>query len=77
VVKGLPVYVTVFAPQGAHALYLNDRNRSDRPVSIVVRVFVKTPEEYWKGFFIFEKRPLPRPWCFVVEGISRPVETGT
>lgn len=77
VVKGLPVYVTVFAPQGPHALHLNECNRSDKPVSLVVRVFVKTPEEYWKGFFIFEKRPTPRPWCFVVEAILPPVEPST
>jgi hypothetical protein len=56
VVRGLPVYVTVFVPHGAHAVHLNECNRADKPVSLVVRVFVKPP--------------VPRPWCFVVESIA-------
>jgi hypothetical protein len=71
VVRGLPVYVTVFVPQGAHAVHLNECNRADKRVSLVVRVFVKTPDDFWKGFFIFEKKPVPRPWCFVVESIAK------
>lgn len=70
VVRGLPVYVTVFVPHGAHAVHLKECNRADKLVSLVVRVFVKPPDEYWKGFFIFEKRPVPRSWCFVVESIA-------
>lgn len=77
IVKGLPVYVTVFAPQGAHAVYLNECNRSDKPIMLVVRVFVKPPDEYWKGFLIFEKKPIFRPWCFVVEAILPPAPTDT
>jgi hypothetical protein len=81
VIKALPVYVTVFAPEAAHAVYLNECHRADRRVSVVVRVVVNTtghPDKPdWKGFFIFEKKPVPRPWCFVVEAILPPVPTRT
>lgn len=77
VVKGLPVYVTVFAPQAAHAVYLNECNRSHRPVSLIVRIFVRPPDEYLKGFLIFEKNSIFRPWCFVVEEILPSVSTST
>jgi hypothetical protein len=30
---------------------------------------VKEPIDDWKGFFIFEKRPKPHPFAFVVEHV--------
>jgi len=73
---GLPVYVTVLAPQGPHALVMNEQHAANKPIAVVVRL-VKLPDEKWKGFLTFEKRPVPRPWCFVVESILTAVSTGT
>lgn len=73
--RGLSVYVTVFAPKLVDATALLECVRAARPVKLVVRVFVKPPDEIWKGFFIFEKRPTPYPWCFVVDAILPPEES--
>lgn len=70
--QGLPVYVTVFAPNMAHAQHLNQCIRARRRVALVVRVFVKRAIDDWLGFFIFEKTPKPRAWCFVIEAILPP-----
>lgn len=73
--EGLPVYVTVFAPSAFHVSVLRECVRQGNRVSMVVRVYVKEPDETWKGFFIFEKDVKPRPWCFVLDEIQLPTET--
>jgi hypothetical protein len=75
--EGLPVYVTVFAPEAPHVLQLNECNRADQPVSLLVRVMVKPAEGDWEGFLIFEKSPKYRPWCFVAEQVLALAATGT
>ena len=37
--------------------------------TVLARVVVKEPVGHRKGFFIFEKRPKPRPFAFVVEHV--------
>jgi hypothetical protein len=69
VVKGLPVYVTVFTRIAEHTRYLMEHHKSKKPVTVIVRIFAKEPDENWKGFFIFEKKPKPRPWIFLVDEI--------
>ena len=34
---------------------------------VIVRVVVREADDDWKGFFIFEKRPKPHPFAFVVD----------
>jgi hypothetical protein len=70
VVKGLPVYVTVMTTTLDHTRYLVEAHKSEKTVAVIVRVVAKPPAEEWKGFLIFEKRPVFRPWTFVVEGIA-------
>lgn len=77
VIEGLPVYVTVFAPEAPHALHLNECSRADQSVSLLVRVMVKPAEGDWQGFLIFEKSPKFRPWCFVAEEVLPLAPTGT
>jgi hypothetical protein len=77
VVEGLPVYVTVFAPEASQVLHLNECSRSDQRVSLLVRVMVKPAEGDWEGFLIFEKSPKYRPWCFVVEQVLPSTSTST
>lgn len=74
--EGLPVYVSVFAPNAAHVTSLRECIRGNNRVSMVVRVYIKDPDESWKGFFIFEKDHKPRPWCFVVDEIRTAAGTG-
>lgn len=69
IAKGLPVYATVFTRTVAHTKHLMDRADAQKRATVIARVFVKVPDEYWKGFFIFEKPKRPRPFAFVVEEV--------
>jgi hypothetical protein len=69
VIKGLPVYVTVFAPRPDHTRYLLDAHRNEQWVTLIVRVLVRPEDGDWKGFLLFEKRSIARPWVLVVEDI--------
>lgn len=69
IVKGLPVYVSVFTRSAAHTRHIMDCHKGEKNVTVVVRIFVKPPENDWKGFLIFEKKPKPRPWIYLVEEI--------
>ena len=69
IAKGLPVYATVFTRTVEHTRYLMDRADAQKRATVIARVFVKVPDEHWKGFFIFEKPKRPRPFAFVVEEV--------
>jgi hypothetical protein len=69
IVRGLPVYVSVFTRTAEHTRHLIDCNNSEKTTTVIVRICIKPPEGDWKGFFIFEKKPKPRPWIFLVEDI--------
>jgi hypothetical protein len=77
IVKGLPVYVSVFTRRGEHTRELLERHRARKEVTVLVRIFTKPPEGEWKGFLIFEKKPKPRPWIFVVDEILPAAGTRT
>jgi transcriptional regulator with XRE-family HTH domain len=67
VAKGVPFYATVFTRSLDHGRALLDAAEGKLKVTLLVRVVVKPPADDWKGFFIFEKRPKPHPFAFVVE----------
>ncbi len=69
VAKGVPFYATVLTRELAHTRRLIDIAEEKSRASVVVRVVVQSPVDDWKGFFIFEKRPKPHPFAFVVEEI--------
>jgi hypothetical protein len=69
VVKGLPVYVTVMTRRLDHTRHLLEAHKQEKIVTVIVRVVVKPAEGEWKGFIIFEKKPVWRPWVFVVEEV--------
>lgn len=68
-------YVTAFAAKGEHGKELIRRHKARQPAVILARIFVgeprkgETPAEDWKGFFIFETRPTPKSWAFVVDRV--------
>ena len=53
----------------AHTRQLIDLAEEKSRATVLARVVVKEPADDWKGFFIFEKRPKPHPFAFVVEHI--------
>jgi transcriptional regulator with XRE-family HTH domain len=67
VARGVPFYATVFTLTLAHTRALIDRAEDKARAALVARVVVKPAAGDWKGFFIFEKRPKPHPFAFVVE----------
>jgi transcriptional regulator with XRE-family HTH domain len=67
VAKGVPFYATVFTRTLAHTRALLDAAEEKSKITLLVRVEVRPPLDDWKGFFIFEKRPKPHPFAFVVE----------
>jgi hypothetical protein len=69
VARGVPFYVTVFTRELAHTRQLIDLAESQARIQLVVRVVLKPAENDWKGFFIFEKRPRPHPFAFIVEAL--------
>jgi transcriptional regulator with XRE-family HTH domain len=69
VARGVPFYATVFTRELAHTRQLIELAEGKARVTVVARVVVKEPVDDWKGFFIFEKRPKPHPFAFVVDSV--------
>lgn len=69
VARAVPFYTTVFTRELGHTRRLLELGESKSRASLLVRVVVQVPAGEWKGFFIFEKRPRPHPFAFVVEEI--------
>jgi hypothetical protein len=69
IAKGLPLYATVFTREIDHTRRLIDCAEAGDKITVISRVVVAPPKDDWKGFFIFEKPPKPRPFAFVVEEI--------
>jgi transcriptional regulator with XRE-family HTH domain len=69
VARGVPFYATVFTRELAHTRTLLALGEARARAVVVVRVVVAEPRDDWKGFFIFEKRPKPHPYAFVVDEI--------
>jgi transcriptional regulator with XRE-family HTH domain len=67
VARGVPFYATVFTQRLAHTQALLRAGEAKSRTTVVARVIVAKPAGDWKGFFIFEKRPKPHPFAFVVE----------
>jgi transcriptional regulator with XRE-family HTH domain len=67
VARGVPFYATVFSRELATTRRLIDAGERKARAAVIVRVVVAEPHDDWKGFFIFEKRPKPHPFAFVVE----------
>jgi transcriptional regulator with XRE-family HTH domain len=69
VARGVPFYTTVFTRDLEQTRQLLDLAEEKSRATVLARVFVKEPVDDWKGFFIFEKRPKPHPFAFVVEHV--------
>jgi hypothetical protein len=72
VARGVPFYATVFTRRLAHTQALVAAGESRARALVVARVVVAEAtgaHADWKGFFIFEKRPKPHPFAFVVDEI--------
>lgn len=69
VARGVPFYATVFTRDLAHTRQLIDLAEGQGRATVLARVVVRQPVDDWKGFFIFEKRPKPHPFAFVVERV--------
>jgi transcriptional regulator with XRE-family HTH domain len=67
VARGVPFYATAFTRELAITRRLIDAGEKKARATAIVRVVVAEPAGDWKGFFIFEKRPRPHPFAFVVE----------
>jgi len=67
VARGVPFYATVFTRDLTLTRQLIDLAEDTSRATVLARVVVKEPVDDWKGFFIFEKRPKPHPFAFVVE----------
>jgi transcriptional regulator with XRE-family HTH domain len=70
IARGVPFYATVFTRALGHTERLIAAGEAKGRVTVIVRVVVQAPDGDWKGFFIFEKRPKPHPFAFVVEAIA-------
>lgn len=71
ITRGVPFYATVLTERLAHTQRLIGLGEARGRAVIIVRVVVKEAVDDWKGFFIFEKRPKPHPYAFVVEEVLR------
>ncbi|HEX6837532.1 MAG TPA: helix-turn-helix transcriptional regulator [Polyangia bacterium] len=69
VARGVPFYATVFTRHLLQTRRLIDLAEGKSRATLLARVVVREPVDDWKGFFIFEKRPKPHPFAFVVEHI--------
>jgi hypothetical protein len=69
IARGVPFYATVFTRALEHTERLLAAGEAKARVTVIARVVVKEGDGDWKGFFIFEKRPKPHPFAFVVEAI--------
>jgi transcriptional regulator with XRE-family HTH domain len=67
VARGVPFYATVFTRSLEHTRTLIDHGEAKSRAELIARVLVHPAEGDWKGFFIYEKRPRPHPFAFVVE----------
>ena len=67
VARGVPFYVTVFTRALEPTRRLIELAEKKARATLLVRVVVAEPVDDWKGFFIFEKRPKPHPFAFVVD----------
>jgi hypothetical protein len=68
-VRGVPIYVTVFTTTANATQQLVTRYEDGKETTLIVDIFVKPATNNWKGFFIFEKTKVPRPWVFVVRDV--------
>ena len=71
VARGVPFYATVFTRGLDDTQRLLAAGEARARATVVVRVVVVEPDGDWKGFFIFEKRPKPHPFAFVVDEVVR------
>jgi transcriptional regulator with XRE-family HTH domain len=69
VARGVPFYATVFTGKLDHTRALIEVAEQKSRVTVLARIKVHPPDGDWKGFFIFEKRPKPHPFAFIVEEI--------
>jgi transcriptional regulator with XRE-family HTH domain len=69
IARGVPFYATVFTRDLEQTRQLIDLAEEKSRATVLARVVVKEPVDDWKGFFIFEKRPKPHPFAFVVEHV--------
>jgi len=67
--KRLPLYVTVFAPDGATARALMQMYRSGEPVVVLTRVIYDPYQASWRGFFWIEEDVKAKKFAFVVTKI--------
>ena len=67
IARGVPFYATAFSRALVHSRALIAAGEAKARATVIVRVVVKEPVDDWKGFFIFEKRPKPQPFAFVVD----------
>lgn len=71
VVKGVPLYVSVFTRDADTTRTLLEAHKTEQPVSVLVDIRIKPAAGDWKGFFIFEKTKVPRPWVFCAREVIR------
>ena len=69
IARGVPFYATVFTRGLADTARLIAAGEKKARATVIARVVVAEPAGEWKGFFIFEKRPKPHPFAFVVESV--------
>jgi transcriptional regulator with XRE-family HTH domain len=69
VAKGVPFYATVFTRSLDDTRAMIDLAEQKSRATVLCRVVVHPPADDWKGFFIFEKRPKPHPFAFLVEAV--------
>jgi transcriptional regulator with XRE-family HTH domain len=69
VARGVPFYATVFTRELAHTERLLAAGEAKARITAIVEVVVREAAGDWKGFFIFEKRPKPHPFCFLVRDL--------
>ena len=72
IVRGVPLYVTAFTTTENLTRQLVNRYKDGRNITLIVDIFVRPAADSWKGFFIFEKTKVPRPWVYVVREILDP-----
>jgi transcriptional regulator with XRE-family HTH domain len=67
--KRLPLYATVFAPDGDTAKALMQAYRSGEPVTMLTRVIYDPYQAAWRGFFWIEEEMKAKKFAFVVTKI--------
>jgi transcriptional regulator with XRE-family HTH domain len=69
VARGVPFYATIFTHELEHTERLLAAGEAKTRVTAIVEVVVREAAGDWKGFFIFEKRPKPHPFCLLVRDL--------